>query len=576
MQPSRLAKRVWFLTFLAVIAFYFYGLGHIPFVGPDEPRYAQVAREMFQRGDLITPTLGGHTWFEKPPLLYWAIIAGYSLFGVSEWAARLGPALFGLLTIAAVFWMGRRIDDELGPSSAFVAASTLGIIVFSRGVGFDSVITMTIAWALGFFLLSETAKTEAEGSRHKQDARKRLLWAGFYAFIGLSLLAKGLVGLVIPIGVLGSYYLIRRELPSRSFVSSLIWGLPLAVIVASIWYVPVTVRHGWAFIDEFFLQHHFARYLTNKYHHPQPFFFYLLIMVPLTLPWTVFLAEGLTKIRSWRWRGADAVDKLRTFAAAWLLFPLVFFSFSGSKLPGYIVPVLPAAALIAGECVASFVRRGSTHMWPMRVTGAMCGLFAIGGVVWAIYFARLPRLCVLMTAAPVIVAAVVCVFATTIRLNPPATAGGTDKALDPPSTAAGTDRSRLRTAAALSIGLATFTAIVIAVNCGATIFASRESTRELIQLAAARGYGSSAVYVLHEIDRTAEFYAAGRIVYAADGDPVRFESALDVREAARETNAPILVFVPEKYVYQLTSLKGVRTELIGSNGVLALVAVSAR
>ena len=91
MQPLTLAKRVWLLLFLAVIAFYFYGLGHMPFVGPDEPRYAQVAREMFLRGDLITPTLGGHTWFEKPPLLYWMMMVSYRLFGskrvgCSTWA----------------------------------------------------------------------------------------------------------------------------------------------------------------------------------------------------------------------------------------------------------------------------------------------------------------------------------------------------------------------------------------------------------------------------------------------------------------------------------------------------------
>ena len=93
MLPSTLAKRVWLLLFLAVIATYFYGLGHFPLIGPDEPRYAQVAREMYLRGDLITPTLGGHTWFEKPALLYWMMMGAYGLLGVSETAARLGPAI---------------------------------------------------------------------------------------------------------------------------------------------------------------------------------------------------------------------------------------------------------------------------------------------------------------------------------------------------------------------------------------------------------------------------------------------------------------------------------------------------
>ncbi len=543
MQPSRLAKRLWFLIFLAVIAFYFYGLGHIPLVGPDEPRYAQVAREMFLRGDLITPTLGGHTWFEKPPLLYWMMIGAFSLFGISEWAARLAPAVSGLLTVAAVLWIARRVcrttakeqGTQLGVWSAFIAASTLGIIVFSRGAGFDGILTMTITWALGFFLIAETTGSD----------RKQLLWAGFYIFIGLSLLAKGLVGLVVPFGVVGAYYLIRRELPTRAFLLSLIWGLPLALAVAAVWYVPVIKRHGWVFIDEFFLQHHFARYLSNKYHHPQPFFFYFLIIIPLTLPWTAFLVEGLAKARYWRWLGQDAIDKMRVFAVAWLLFPLLFFSFSGSKLPGYILPVLPAVALIAGERLASFASHCAAGIWTIRITGALCGVFAVAGIVSVSKFGNIPLSGALMTAIPVMVAAIICLFWT-----------------------------RFRTASGLSIGLATFTAIVIALNCGAATIASRESTQDLIQLAAARGYGSSPIYALHQIDRSAEFYAAGRVVYGSDGDPVRFESALDVMEAMRKTNSPILVYVPDEYLYQLTNLKGVRVDLIGSNGVLALVGIS--
>ncbi|MGH9955972.1 MAG: ArnT family glycosyltransferase, partial [Pyrinomonadaceae bacterium] len=187
MQPFTLAKRAWLLLFFIVIAFYFYGLGHLPFVGPDEPRYAQVAREMYLRRDLITPTLAGQPWFEKPPLLYWMMIASFRLFGISEWTARLGPALSGLLTSGAVFWVGRRVcqssqrpdPNALGPWSGMVAAATLGIIVFSRGVGFDIVLTMTTTWALSFFFVSELVANERQ--------RRRLL-AGFYVFVGLSLL----------------------------------------------------------------------------------------------------------------------------------------------------------------------------------------------------------------------------------------------------------------------------------------------------------------------------------------------------------------------------------------------------
>src|ERR1043165_4836034 len=101
LQPSTLAKRAYIFLFILIIAFSLYGLGGLPLLGPDEPRYAQVAREMFLSGDLVTPRLGGHTWFEKPALLYWMIVGSFKIFGVHEWSARLGPALGGALTIAA-------------------------------------------------------------------------------------------------------------------------------------------------------------------------------------------------------------------------------------------------------------------------------------------------------------------------------------------------------------------------------------------------------------------------------------------------------------------------------------------
>src|SRR5215207_6301409 len=140
LHPSALAKRVYLLLFAIIIAFYLYGLGQLPLLGPDEPRYAQVAREMFLSGDLITPTLGGHTWFEKPAMLYWMIVAAFKVFRVSEWSARLGPAVCGLLTIAAVWCVGRQLDKSEPRGFAFwsllVTTTFLGLIVFSRAASF--------------------------------------------------------------------------------------------------------------------------------------------------------------------------------------------------------------------------------------------------------------------------------------------------------------------------------------------------------------------------------------------------------------------------------------------------------
>ncbi|HEX8097465.1 MAG TPA: glycosyltransferase family 39 protein, partial [Pyrinomonadaceae bacterium] len=114
MQGSGLAKRVWLLLVFAATVFYFYGLGRIPLLGADEPRYAEVAREMLVRRDPVTPTLGGHNWFEKPALLYWMMMAAFNAFGVSEWAARVGSACSGLLCGLLVYRVARRVERESG------------------------------------------------------------------------------------------------------------------------------------------------------------------------------------------------------------------------------------------------------------------------------------------------------------------------------------------------------------------------------------------------------------------------------------------------------------------------------
>ena len=367
MHPSILAKRSTLLLFLAFAVFYLYGLGHFPLLGPDEPRYTQVAREMLLRHDLITPTLGGHLWFEKPALLYWMMIASFKVFGVSEWSARLGPAVSGLLTITAVWWIGKRVErasgnvelSGLGFWSVLAAGTSCGILIFSRAASFDIVVTMTVAWALAFFFGAEL--------KTRDQSRLRLL-AGFYVFVGLSLLAKGLVGIVVPFGVAGVYYVLRTRAPQRSVVLSLLWGLPLSAILAATWYAPIIWRHGWLFIDQFFIQHHFARYLSDKYHHPAPVYYYLVVFIPLTLPWSAFVIQGLLQtVNRLRQRDeslrTDPLNKFRVFTAAWLLLPLVFFSLSGSKLPGYILPLVPAAGLMAGERLSRLSLGAGSSRW---------------------------------------------------------------------------------------------------------------------------------------------------------------------------------------------------------------------
>jgi len=469
LQPSALAKRVYIVLFFIIIAFYLYGLGQLPLLGPDEPRYAQVAREMFLRADLVTPTLGGHTWFEKPALLYWMMIAAYKIFGVGEWSARLGPAVCGLLTIAAVWRVGNAVG--VGLWSALVMASCLGLIVFSRAASFDVVVTMTTTWSLAFFLLYEIE-------------RKPRLLIGFYVFVGLSLLAKGLVGIVIPFGVVGVYYLLRRRWPERDVFLSLVWGLPLAIAVSAIWYGPVIARHGWTFVDEFFVQHHFARYVSNKYHHPQPIYFYPAIILLLALPWTPFLIAALVKARRWVWLkndGNESLSIVRVFALAWLVMPIVFFSFSGSKLPGYILPALPAAALLIADWIAARNGRLIPH---------------------------------------------VAIFAGTLLL------------------------------------------VLIALQWVAPKFAARESVRDLLRLADARGYGNVPVIAQRSDDRSAQFYAHDRVIYNDEGEVITFDEI--TLDEARAHGPKLLVLMQSQYVDEFRGAANI--EVIGDNGRIAVLA----
>ena len=465
MHPSTLAKRVYVFIFLFIIAFYFFGIGHLPLLGPDEPRYAQIAREMFLSGDYITPTLGGYTWFEKPALLYWMIAAAFKVFGVSDWSARFGPALCGLLTIAAVARVGREIETGFGFWSVVVTATCLGLIVFSRAVSFDVVITMTTTWSLAFFLLRELTK-------------QRAFLIGFYAFVGLSLIAKGLVGVVIPFGVVGVYYLLRRAWPDRSVWLSLLWGVPLAIAVSAIWYGPVIARHGWSFIDEFFVQHHFARYMSNKYHHPQPIYFYPAIILMLTVPWTHFFVEALIKARRWTWRGDDKLSIVRVFSLAWLLLTIVFFSFSGSKLPGYILPALPAAALL----IADVVRQ------------------------------KKPAVPIAMASATVVL-------------------------------------------------------VLIALLFFARPVANRESAKDLLLLADARGYAGAPVLARDSDDRSAQFYTYDRVVYKPDGEVMTFDQMSAAEARAR--GGKFVVLIPIEYVENFRGTPGI--EIIGDNGRTAIL-----
>jgi 4-amino-4-deoxy-L-arabinose transferase-like glycosyltransferase len=311
----------------AVCAFvFFYGLAHFGLVGADEPRYAQIAREMLERHDWVTPTLYGKPWLEKPVLYYWSAIVSYRIFGVSDWAARLPTAVFASAMVFATYTFVRRFRPGTQLNAALVVATSAGVIGFARAASTDMPLTATFAMAM------------LSWSAWQQTGAKRWL-SIFYVALALATLAKGPVAPFLAAAIVVPYAALRRDW--RVVVRSL-WPPGLVIYVAFVlpWYVAVE-RSTHQFFRVFILEHNLARYGTNVFQHHQPFWYYLLVLPVALLPWTVFSVAGFLRT------ARDRRDDISLLLAVWAAVPVIFFSFSGSKLPGYILPALPAWALLA-------------------------------------------------------------------------------------------------------------------------------------------------------------------------------------------------------------------------------------
>jgi 4-amino-4-deoxy-L-arabinose transferase-like glycosyltransferase len=374
--PGSAKQRIYALTLLAIICItvFFFGLADVGLIGPDEPRYAEVAREMFAGRDYISPRLCGCLWFEKPALLYWMAAASYDVFGVGEFGARVPTALSATASVLFIFLsVSRAVSTSVGLLAAVSLATTAIFIGYARAANMD----MPLSASMCIALLSFHLASESDGS-------KRLAWwVSGSAAMGFSALAKGLPGVVLIVGIL----VVTGLLSGRRLITRWqepVLGLAVFLAVAASWYLPVILRHGDAFIQEFFVNHHFKRYVRDRYHHTQPFYFFPAILIAGTLPWTFFLLPAITRLRRLKFRGGDARARLLLLAWVWVLVPLLFYSFSSSKLPGYILPVFPAASIIIAvelDNLRNGKRSGSLNaaVW---LTAATSLVIAVGVLIY--------------------------------------------------------------------------------------------------------------------------------------------------------------------------------------------------
>ena len=358
---------------ILVVCFFvfFFGLGAFGLTGADEPRYAQIAREMLAHHDWITPVLNGKPWLEKPVLLYWKMMNSYAVFGVHDWAARIPSAAYATMLVLVVFFFMRRFRPATELDAALITATCVGVIGFARGASTDMVLSAPLCMAmLAWWAWHET---------------QRKLWlAWFFALLGVSALAKGPVAPALALLIVAAYAILRRD--GNVLLRSVWWpGFLLFFAIALPWYVAVQIKVP-EFFKTFFIQHNLERFGTNLYQHHQPFWFYFPVSLLGVLPWTVFTVSAVVEaVRAaiHEWKSEDPCKEnsewLPVYLLLWIAIPIIFFSISQSKLPGYILPSVPAAAVLTADYL---YRRETvfTH-WRVLLHALICGAMAGGALL---------------------------------------------------------------------------------------------------------------------------------------------------------------------------------------------------
>ncbi len=309
---------------IALFALYVLPIGQRGLVGPDEPRYASIAREMSESGDWVTPRLWGEAWFEKPAMLFWLGGLGHAA-GIEDFT-RVPVALLCLAFLAFFHWRLRR---SFGRQTATLATLILGTaggwVAYADAGVFDAPLTVFVSAAL--LCLLDWPRTGRGASLAER--------AAFGGLLGLAVLSKGLVAPVVA-GAAALPAVVAKPGKARDLVSAVPLGAFCAVCVP--WYAACYWENGSQFAREFIVRHHFERFASSSLQHVQPWWFYLPVIVAFLLPWTPLLA-------TLRWESVVGGPR-RRFLACWALGPLVFFSLAVNKLPAYVLPALPPLAIL--------------------------------------------------------------------------------------------------------------------------------------------------------------------------------------------------------------------------------------
>lgn len=318
---------------------WFLFLGYRDLIEPDEGRYAEIAREMLNSGNWITPRLNGIKYFEKPPLQYWGSAISMALLGETNAAARVWCSGLGFIGALWVGFVGNRL---YGRSAGYFAFLFLISTVLYVGMGHANSLDMGVSALL---IIAVGALTLAQSERHLPKQERNWMLLAWAALAGATL-SKGLIGLVLPGGALVLYTLWQRDWALWRHLH-LGKGLLLYLLIAAPWFVAVSYANP-EFPHFFFIHEHFERFTSDVHGRTKSNWYFFAVFAIGAIPWLFSSLNGLIK-PPFSWRAEAGKFEASRLLWVYAIFVFFFFSISHSKLPGYILPMFPALAVLVGE-----------------------------------------------------------------------------------------------------------------------------------------------------------------------------------------------------------------------------------
>ncbi len=354
------------LILVLIYALLWFGtLNYRHLIPSDEGRYAEIAREMLVTGDWITPRYNGYKYFEKPPLQIWVTASAFHLFGIGDWQARLWTALTGFLTILFVGFAGARIyGSRAGWLASVVLASSPMWVISGHVNSLDMGLSAFLVAALCSLLLAQTS--------HNKNSTRHWMW-GCWIFMALATLSKGVIGFAIPAMVFLFYSISAWDWRIWKRLH-LLSGAILFLAITAPWFVVVAQRNP-EFLQFFFIHEHLERFTQTAHSRTGPIYYFLHLLFLGFFPWLAQVPAAIAL--AWQ-------ERQRKFSSGWLLvcwFAVIlgFFSISQSKLPGYIIPIFPALALLVGHQLDRSLNFSNALKLPWQLQTLFCALLGGAG-----------------------------------------------------------------------------------------------------------------------------------------------------------------------------------------------------